>query len=190
MPTDIVRVIVFNATFNNISVLSRWSVLLMEETTWWVPRENHRLVTSHWQTLSHNVVSSTPRLSVFRFLELELNNLIFCVVLYRSLFVHLYFFSWSLYCLSFHIRFLIIPFGIFKPFLWNFMTAFFKQIWHNCYDFRYKIGQSGQRGTIGRNDKFLLSHLNGHVRFCHHLAFLVVSQQVLKNLFWDHWDNV
>jgi len=27
-----------------------------------VPRENHRPVASHWQTLSHNVVSSTPRL--------------------------------------------------------------------------------------------------------------------------------
>ena len=26
-----------------------------------VPGENHRLVASHWQTLSHNVVSSTPR---------------------------------------------------------------------------------------------------------------------------------
>jgi len=25
-----------------------------------VPRENHWLVASHWQTLSHNVVSSTP----------------------------------------------------------------------------------------------------------------------------------
>ena len=25
-----------------------------------VPRENHRPVASHWQTLSHNVVSSTP----------------------------------------------------------------------------------------------------------------------------------
>jgi hypothetical protein len=26
-----------------------------------IPGENHRPVTSHWQTLSHNVVSSTPR---------------------------------------------------------------------------------------------------------------------------------
>jgi hypothetical protein len=25
------------------------------------PAENHRAVTSHWQTLSHNVVSRTPR---------------------------------------------------------------------------------------------------------------------------------
>jgi hypothetical protein len=42
---------VFNDTFNNISVLSWWSVLLVEETEG--PGE------SHSQTLSHNVVSST-----------------------------------------------------------------------------------------------------------------------------------
>ena len=49
---------VFNATFNNISVISLRSVLLMEKTG--VHGENHRPVASHWQTLSHNVVSSTP----------------------------------------------------------------------------------------------------------------------------------
>ena len=47
-----------NATFNNISAISWWSVLFVEETG--VPRENHRPAASHWQTLSHNVVSSTP----------------------------------------------------------------------------------------------------------------------------------
>jgi hypothetical protein len=56
-----VRVMVFNATFNNISVLVQRSVLLEEET-----EENYRPVESHWQTLSHNVVSSTPPLSVNR----------------------------------------------------------------------------------------------------------------------------
>ena len=30
------------------------------------PGENHRPVASHWQTWSHNVVSSTPRLSEIR----------------------------------------------------------------------------------------------------------------------------
>jgi hypothetical protein len=50
---------VLNATFNNISVISWWSVLLVEETG--VPGDNHRPVASHWQTLSHNVVSSRPR---------------------------------------------------------------------------------------------------------------------------------
>jgi len=36
---------VFNANFNNISVISWWSVLLVEETR--VPRENHRPAGSH-----------------------------------------------------------------------------------------------------------------------------------------------
>jgi hypothetical protein len=52
---------VFNATFNNISAISWLSVVLVEETG--VPRENHGSVTSHREMLSHNVVSSTPRLS-------------------------------------------------------------------------------------------------------------------------------
>jgi len=50
-----------NATFNNIYVILWRSVLLVEETG--VPGENHQPVTSHWQTLSHNVASSTPHLS-------------------------------------------------------------------------------------------------------------------------------
>ena len=45
---------VFNATFNNISVISWQSVLLVEETG--IPGENHRPVASHRQTLSHTVV--------------------------------------------------------------------------------------------------------------------------------------
>jgi len=49
-------VMVFNATFNNILVISGWSVLLVEETG--VPGESHRPTASHWQTLSHNVVWS------------------------------------------------------------------------------------------------------------------------------------
>ena len=52
------RVMVFNATFSNISVISWWSVLLVEETG--EPAENHRPTASHLQTLLHNVVSSTP----------------------------------------------------------------------------------------------------------------------------------
>jgi hypothetical protein len=50
---------VFIATFNNISVIKWWSVLLVEETG--VPRENNWPVASYWQILLHNVVSSTPR---------------------------------------------------------------------------------------------------------------------------------
>jgi hypothetical protein len=45
---------VFNATFNNISVILWRSVLLVKDIRG--PGENHRPVTSHWQTLSHNVV--------------------------------------------------------------------------------------------------------------------------------------
>jgi hypothetical protein len=53
-----VRVMVFNATFNNISVISWWSVLF-----WGKPEymENTTDLPHHWQTLSCNVVSSTPR---------------------------------------------------------------------------------------------------------------------------------
>jgi hypothetical protein len=55
---------VFNATFNNISVILWRLVLLMEVTG--VPRENHWPTASDWQILSHNVVLSTPRLSGIR----------------------------------------------------------------------------------------------------------------------------
>ena len=48
----------FITFFNNISVISWQSVLLVEENG--IPEENHRPVASHWQTLSHNVVSGTP----------------------------------------------------------------------------------------------------------------------------------
>jgi hypothetical protein len=49
----------FNATFKNISVILWLSVLFVKETR--VSRESNWPVVSHWQTLSHNVVSSTPR---------------------------------------------------------------------------------------------------------------------------------
>jgi hypothetical protein len=50
---------VFNATFNNISVVSCWLVLMVEETG--VPGENPRPAASHWKSVfSHNVVSSIP----------------------------------------------------------------------------------------------------------------------------------
>ena len=53
-----VRVVVLNVTFNDVSVISRRSVLLVKET--WLlggkPQTWHKSLT----TLSHNVVSSTP----------------------------------------------------------------------------------------------------------------------------------
>ena len=55
---------VFNAIFHNISVTSCRSVLIVEETG--VHGTKHRPTASHRQTLSHNVVSSTPRLNGVR----------------------------------------------------------------------------------------------------------------------------
>jgi hypothetical protein len=49
---------VFNAIFNNISIMSWWSVLLVDETR--VPRENHDLPQVA-DKLYHNVVWRTPR---------------------------------------------------------------------------------------------------------------------------------
>jgi hypothetical protein len=40
-----VRALMFNATFNNISVISWQSVLLVKETG--IPRENHQPAASH-----------------------------------------------------------------------------------------------------------------------------------------------
>ena len=50
-----IRIMVFNATVNNISVISGRIVLLIA-----VPGENNQPAVSHWHTLSHSVVSSTP----------------------------------------------------------------------------------------------------------------------------------
>jgi hypothetical protein len=50
----------FNSTFNNIQAWSCRLVLLVEETG--MSGENRRPAGGYWQTLSHNVVSSTPRL--------------------------------------------------------------------------------------------------------------------------------
>ena len=50
---------VFNATFNNISVIPWWSVLVVEETG--APGENHRPVASQYQTLPRSVASSMKK---------------------------------------------------------------------------------------------------------------------------------
>jgi hypothetical protein len=55
-PHNVVRTTIFQSY--------RDSQLLVEETG--VLGENHRPAASHWQTLSHNVVSSSPRLGGIR----------------------------------------------------------------------------------------------------------------------------
>jgi len=55
-------VMVFNATFNNISVISWQSVLLVEETG--VPGET--TCRNSLTNFTHNVASSTPRLNGIR----------------------------------------------------------------------------------------------------------------------------
>jgi hypothetical protein len=64
----------FNATFNNISVISWWSVLLVKKTT------DLPQVTDKLYLISHNVVLSTPRF--------ELTTLVvigtYCIGNYKS----------------------------------------------------------------------------------------------------------
>ena len=74
---------IFNATFNNISITSWRSVVLVEETE--IARENRWHVTSHWQTLSHNVVTTRVHLAWAGF---ELTTLVMigtdCIGSYKS----------------------------------------------------------------------------------------------------------
>jgi hypothetical protein len=53
------EVMVFNATFNNISAISWQSVLFVEETR--LPREKTTDLSQVTNKLYHNVVLSTPR---------------------------------------------------------------------------------------------------------------------------------
>ena len=79
-----VCLMVFNATFNNISVISWRSVLLMEETGG--PGENHRPVASHWQTLSHNVVH-------LALIEIRTHNMSGVINMYRVIFQEVHIFN-------------------------------------------------------------------------------------------------
>ena len=70
---------VFNAMFNNFSVISWQSVLLVEEIR--VPGENHKPAAIHLQTLSHNVVQ-------LALIEIQLTTLMVidtdCIISYKS----------------------------------------------------------------------------------------------------------
>ena len=71
---------VVNVTFNNISAIWWRLVSLAEETG--VRGENHRPDASHWQTLSHTIVSRTPRHQRY------LNSQIAIIVFKQSLNYH------------------------------------------------------------------------------------------------------
>jgi hypothetical protein len=73
----------FNATINNISVISWPSVLLVEETG--VSGENHRPTASHRRTLSHNVASSTPHLNGIRTHNFSCDKYLYRLNLYLNM---------------------------------------------------------------------------------------------------------
>ena len=77
-----VRVMVLYATFTNISVIIVAISFTGEETGG--PGENHRSAASHWQTLSHNVVSSTPRLYGIRTRNVGEDRYTDCIGSYKS----------------------------------------------------------------------------------------------------------
>jgi uncharacterized membrane protein len=76
---------VFNATFNNISVISWWSVLLVEETRG--PGENHDLsqVTDKLYHIITRTFSKHETLILYTFQEPPLNKyLLLCGLVYAS----------------------------------------------------------------------------------------------------------
>ena len=77
-----VRVMVLYATFNNISVIIVVVSFIGEETGG--SGENHRSAASHWQTLSHTVVSSTPRLCGIRPRNVGGDRYTDCIGSYKS----------------------------------------------------------------------------------------------------------
>jgi hypothetical protein len=74
---------VFNFTFNNITVISWWSVLLVEETE--EPGKNHPPVASPWQIVSHNFLSRTPRHQRDSYIDKWNSNIWSDLILHNSL---------------------------------------------------------------------------------------------------------
>jgi hypothetical protein len=77
-----VRIMVFNATFNNISVISWRSVLLVEEIA--VPGGNHSRVTSHWQIwqIASQLITNTYRITAVMRQTLSLGQAMILMVMY------------------------------------------------------------------------------------------------------------
>jgi hypothetical protein len=69
LSNHLIWVMVFNATFNKISVISWRSVLLVEETG--VHGENHRPATSHCKSNYHTITTMTaPQLTLNQYIYL------------------------------------------------------------------------------------------------------------------------
>ena len=125
----VVIVMVFNATFNNISVISWQSVLLVEETG--IPEENQnvsgsilsftyyrRIKSQLWLKLCTlpEHLSSPP---VFSGVHVT-RSLVLCVCFVDRCLSFCTFFFWPLWCLFFFdIRLWLPPFGIFKLSLYH-----------------------------------------------------------------------
>jgi hypothetical protein len=99
---------VFNTTFNNISVISWGSIVLVEETG--IQEENHRPVSNHGQILPHNVTgvtsgagtshpSGASDFTPFSSWNSCCSIFGFCVEFDRTLFVFVYCSLWALYVL-------------------------------------------------------------------------------------------
>jgi len=56
--SNMIGSLVVTTIFNNVSVISQLSVLLVEKTG--VPGENHWPASGHWKSLLHSAVLSTP----------------------------------------------------------------------------------------------------------------------------------
>ena len=72
---------VFNTTFNYISVMSWQSVLSVEQTR--VSRENRRPAASHRQTLSHNIVSTMHWITNQNFFPEAVKSVYLCIIFFN-----------------------------------------------------------------------------------------------------------
>ena len=112
---------VFNTTFNNISVISWQSVLLVEETG--IPGENHQPVASHWQALSHimlfwvHLTSAEPLLNIVYCKAYDKKRKDWKILKFVNAYFFLYLYKmWILLC-WWIIAFIVIIFRLFKK-LW------------------------------------------------------------------------
>jgi hypothetical protein len=116
-----IRVMVLTATFNNISVISWRSFLLVEETG--LPGENHRPAASSWQTLSHNIVSSTSRLRTNEYKDIGrilVNEMEYMINMKTSSYKNMKYDLWKRSCIKLNSEGLLL----------TIRNLFFKLQWH------------------------------------------------------------